>query len=172
MSVASLADNVYITVSTPSPTIAGGNPNLPSAIIGTGSWGALSAPIPFGTTATLYDAIGNISALETFDLATYGTLYLQASQAMGKGGNAYVVRVSDGSDVAAQIAVKDGQGTPGTVIIFVAACTGTRGNSGTATLSKSVGWTTNAPIYDLTLTISGAVAEVFRSSRSLRRPQR
>jgi hypothetical protein len=161
MSVPFLYDSVQTTVIAPQPVVPVGNPNLPSFMVGTGSWGKTNSPIPFSSATGLYDAIGTI-AQNGSDLATHGTQYILACQAMGKKPNAFLIRISDGTDVAATTTVQDAQGTPGNVLVLTAINTGTRGNSGTATVSQNAQYTTAKPIYDITLTISNAQPEVFQ----------
>lgn len=161
MSVAFLADGVTTNVIAPQPVVPVGNPNLPSFLVGTGSWGAPNTGIPFTATADLYDGIGTIQQVAS-DLATHGTQYILACAAMGKQGNGYSIRITDGTDVAATVTALDTQSSPGNVLVLTARCSGTRGNSGTLTISKNAQWTSSKPIYDLTLTISGAAPEVFQ----------
>jgi len=162
MSVPFLYDGVVTNVIAPQPTVPVGNPNLPSVLIGTGSWGQPNVGIPFTATSDLYDGVGAIQQVAS-DLATHCTQYILACAAMGTQGNGYAIRVTDGTDFVATVTVTDTTTpTPGLVLVLTARCTGTRGNSGTATVTKNAQWTTAKPIYDITLTISGASPEVFQ----------
>jgi hypothetical protein len=162
MSVPFLYDGVTTNVIAPQPTVPVGSPNLPSVLIGTGSWGQPNVGIPFTATADLYDGVGSIQQVPS-DLATHCTQYILACAAMGTRGNGYAIRVTDGTDAAATVTVLDTTTpTAGFVLLLTAKCTGVRGNSGTATVTPNAQWTTSKPIYDISLTISGAVSEVFQ----------
>jgi hypothetical protein len=162
MGVPFLYDGVITNVIAPQPTVPVGNPNLPSVLIGTGSWGTPNVGIPFTATSDLYDGVGPIQEVPS-DLATHCTQYILACAAMGNRGNGYAIRVTDTTDRAATVTVLDTTSpTPGQVLVLTAFCTGTRGNSGTATVSKNAQWTSALPVYDITLTIYGASPEVFQ----------
>lgn len=160
MALPFLYDSVTTNVIAPQSVVPVGNPNLPSFAVGTGSWGQVNVAIPVSGTNDLYDAIGTISQTAS-DLATHGTLFFEASQAMGSSGQLFVIRVATG-DTAATITITDTAGTPGNVLVLTAQCTGTRGNTGTAFVSQNAQWTSSKPIYDITLAISGAQPEVFQ----------
>ena len=162
MSTPFLYDGVQTNVIAPQPVVPVGNPNLPSFMVGTASWGKLNTPIPFSNTNDLYNNLGVIQQVAS-DLPTHGTQYVLACQSSGSSGNCYAIRVSDGTDTAATITINDTQSTPGNVLVLTANCTGIRGNSGTASITPNAKWTSALPIYDLTLTISGAQPEVFQA---------
>jgi hypothetical protein len=166
--VSNQADGVTITVSTPTVVPVGGNPNYPSAIIGTGSWGTPGVPYLSGNILQVKDATGDIS-LNLHDIATCSALYFLGAQSMGSSGNGlYVIRETDTTDTAAVITVKDTvTPTAGNVLVITAKCTGTRGNGAInattnavtgayLTISQAATWTLTLPVYNIALSIPNA----------------
>lgn len=163
VSVQSLHDGVYISASTPNVNPTSGNPNLPSAIVGSASWGVPNTPYPFTNAAQLKDAFGEITQA-LHDLGTCATTYLQACNASGKSGNCYGIRVTDTTDTAATITAKDiVTPTAGNVLVITGISTGVRGNGGTMTTTAAASSTSTQPVYNITLTIPFGQPELFQN---------
>lgn len=150
--------DLYVQISAPQNLVLNGVPTDVLGIVGTASWGPVDQPVIIGSMAAQSRAFGPLVA-RRHDL---GTQVAIASQQGAQ--NFRCVRVTDGTDTAAQAAV------PGTTVTFTALHTGSLGNEirvqmiagsrpGTWRLTVSMpGW---APeVYD---SLSGTGADFWTS---------
>lgn len=115
-------------------------------LIGVGSWGAINSP-----TLAADDTFGLVT-FRKYDLATA----ILISSQMGAN-NIRAVRVTDGTDAAATVAVIDTAGSPVTGITLNAYYTGIVGN----TLSYTTTAGTKPTTFKLTINRTGYASEVF-----------
>jgi len=103
------ADDLYIVIQPP-PSFIAGVPSDVFGVVGTASWGPKNTPILLGSPADGSAAFGPMtleSATDPHDMPT--DLVLAFAQASGGRGSlqGYGVRVTDGTDVAATVQLKD-----------------------------------------------------------------
>lgn len=119
-------------------------------LIGVASWGPLNKASAIGGS---YDINGfGFPVVRTADLVTHANVIMQTQQAAGIGYKLYCVRVSDGTDLAAN--------APLGGLILVSYYTGSLGNTAQATLAVGSQSTTANPTWTLTLQMAGRY-EVF-----------
>lgn len=136
--------DIYIQVQQP-PVIINGVPTNILGVVGTASWGPTNSPMTLGDLRSAVATFGNPNNRK-YDLVT--ALWGAALQGAN---NFRAVRVSDGTDVAANIVVQTN------CITFTAKYTGTLGNQ----LQVSVGAGSQASTQKVTVSLPGYVPEVF-----------
>lgn len=138
----------YVLIGTPPPEINGISSNI-LGIVGVASWGPLNAPMTVGGPTDAVQKVGSPQN-RLHDLASA----VQFSNQNGAT-DFRLVRVSDGTDVAASVIVNDTVPTP--QITFTAKYTGIAGNSITATIGNG----SKSGTFKITITMGSQVPEVF-----------
>lgn len=118
------APDVYIQKIPPQTRYINGVPTDILGLVGVGSWGPVNSPVL---------AAGDTFGLVTFRKYDLATALLISSQVGAN--NVRAVRVSDGTDVAASVALVDTAGTPVTGCTLTAYYTGIVGNTLSAILA-------------------------------------
>lgn len=136
--------DVYVQIMQP-PLVINGLPTNILGVVGTGSWGPTNSPVIVGDLRAAVLNFGNPNARK-YDLVT--ALWAAALQGAN---NFRCVRVTDGTDVAASVAVQTN------CITFTAKYTGTLGNSLQVTVSTG----SKASTQKVTVAMPGYVPEVF-----------
>lgn len=140
------APDVYIQKIPPRTRYINGVPTDILLLVGVGSWGPVNSAI-----LASGDTFGTVS-VRKYDLASA----IQISSQVGAN-NIRGVRVTDGTDAAASVAVIDTAGSPVTGITLNAFYTGIVGN----TFSYAVAAGTKASTFKLTINRAGYASEVF-----------
>lgn len=126
-----IVPDLYVQIVPPQVALLNGVPTNILGIVGTAQWGPVNAPTIVGSMADYARQFGQVQARK-YDAGT------QVAAAVQQGANNFrVIRVTDGTDVAASAAI----GTTGVTI--TSKYTGTLGNSTTVTLSagsKASSW--------------------------------
>lgn len=145
------APDLYVQVVAPKTRYINGVATDGLGIVGIGSWGPVNSAFLIGsdTDQSLY--LGS-PQVRKYDLSTAVSISLQLGAS-----NLNCVRVTDGTDVAASIALKDVATTPATGMTLTAIYTGTRGN----TIQAAITAGTAVNSYKLTINLPGQSAEVF-----------
>lgn len=143
--------DLYVQIATPQTLSLNGAPTNLLGLVGSASWGPVNQPVVFGTMAEFSTAFGPVM-VRKFDLGT------QVACAVQQGASAMVsVRVTDGSDTAANYALLYNSSTNGFPLMLTAIYTGSLGNQiGLALTSGSRSGT-----WKLVLQMPGSLAEVF-----------
>lgn len=137
--------NLYVQIQPPSAQFLNGVPTNVAGIVGTATWGPTNSPTTVGNPSQ-YSAIFGPVMNRKYDL---GTLL---SVAVLQGANNFkVVRVTDGTDTAAQIAVLTN------CITFASKWTGSFGNGITVTVSPG----SQTGTFKVVLSAPGLVPEAF-----------
>ena len=137
--------DLYVQIVPPQNLVLNGVPTNVVGTVGTASWGPVAQPVIVGTMADYARSFGPIIARK-YDLGTQiATAVQQGAQ------NFRCVRVSDGTDTAAQVVV------PGTTATFTALYTGSLGNQVRLTLQSG----SAAGTWRLIVTLSGLQPEVY-----------
>jgi uncharacterized protein len=137
--------DLYVQIVPPQALSLNGVPTDVLGVVGTASWGPVGQPVIVGTMAQYAQSFGPIVARK-FDMGTHvATAVQQGAQ------NFRCVRVSDGTDTAAQVNM------PGVGVVFTALYTGTVGNQIVVSLSTGA----KAGTWRLTVSLPGLVPEVF-----------
>lgn len=123
------APGLLIQVLNP-PNYITGIPTDVIGVVGTASWGPVNSPQLIGSPTQGNQIFGGVTAAALADVHDLSTdLLIAFSQAQGQGTlQAWVVRVTDGTDVKASIAIKDSGGT-NTGATLTGKYSGTLGNS-------------------------------------------
>jgi len=146
------APDLYVIIQPPGVAYINGVPTDGLGLVGVGSWGQVNAAIMgIGTNAQAQQAIGGVQ-FRSHDLATAVAVAVQNNVV-----NMVLVRVSDGTDTAASVALKDVAGTPVTGMTLTGMYTGTVGNTITANV---VAGTANNT-YRLSIQRAGFTPEVY-----------
>lgn len=145
------APGLYVQIVPPTNRYINGVPTDILGIVGVGSWGPVNAPVPAGNLPQAIQAIGNVTN-RARDIAT-----AVAVAVVNGASNFRLVRVTDGTDVAASANLMDTAATPVMGAKLTAYYTGTMGNSISAVLAAG----TQASTYKLSLQMSGYAPEVF-----------
>lgn len=145
------APDLYVGIQKPATTYINGVASDALGIVGVASWGPVNSPTLIGSTNDQVLYFGQ-QQVRKYDLATALAISLQLGAT-----NLYAVRVTDGTDVAASIALKDTAGTPVTGMTLTAKYTGTLGNTISALITT--GSAVNS--YKLTVYMKGQTPEVF-----------
>lgn len=143
-----LAPGLYVAVVAPPPVVRG-VPTNGLGLVGVASWGPKNAPFVVGSPQMAAISLGAIAA-RSRDLATACAIAMQMGQY-----NNTCVRVTDGTDTAASIALKDAATVTGLTLTGV--YTGVLGN----TISATVAAGTKPSTFKLTVTLPGGFSEVF-----------
>ena len=173
-----LVPDLYVQLIAPTVTLLSGVPTNVLGIVGTASWGPVNSPVPASTPADGARRFGKMQARK-FDLTT-----ALAAAALQGAGNFLLVRVTDGTDVAATTtitcanaalatalvaAINSGSGdlrgpsqlvvasSSTTTLTLTAKYTGTTGN----TLSASIGPGSKSGTTRLTIQLPGQLPEQF-----------
>jgi Bacteriophage tail sheath protein len=137
--------DLYVQIVPPQNLVLNGVPTNVVGVVGTASWGAVAQPVIIATMADYARSFGPIIARK-YDMGTQiATAVQQGAQ------NFRCVRVSDGTDTAAQVVV------PGTTATFTALYTGSLGNQVNLTLQPGAGPNT----WRLIATLPGLQPEVY-----------
>ena len=137
--------DLYVQIVPPQNLVLNGVPTNVVGVVGTASWGPVGQPVIVATMADYAQSFGPIVARK-YDLGTpVATAVQQGAQ------NFRCVRVTDGTDAAAQMMV------PGTAFTFTALYTGSLGNQ--VSLLMVPGSKTNT--WRLTVSLPGLQPEVY-----------
>ena len=137
--------DLYVQIVPPQNLVLNGVPTNVMGVVGTASWGPVGQPVIVATMADYAQSFGPIVARK-YDLGTpIATAVQQGAQ------NFRCVRVTDGTDAAAQMMV------PGTAFTFTALYTGSLGNQ--VSLSLAAGSKTST--WRLTVSLPGLQPEVY-----------
>ena len=137
--------DLYVQIVPPQNLILNGVPTNVVGVVGSASWGPVGRPVIVATMADYARAFGPIMPRLT-DMGT------QVATAIQQGAqNFRCVRVSDGTDAAAQVVV------PGTTVNFTALHTGSLGNQVTLTLQPAA----KPNCWRLTVALPGLQPEVY-----------
>jgi phage tail sheath protein FI len=139
--------DLYVQITPPQNLILNGVPTDVVGMVGTASWGPANQPVIAGTMSDYARAFGPIMPRK-HDLGT------QVATAVQQGAqNFRCVRVTDGTDTAAQASV------PGTTALFTAIHTGSLGN----TISVALDPSSRPGAWRLTVSMPGRPPEAFDS---------
>ena len=146
--------DLYVQIVPPQNLILNGVPTNVVGVVGTASWGPVAQPVIAATMADYARSFGPIIARK-YDMGT------QVATAVQQGAqNFRCVRVTDGTDTAAQVVV------PGTTATFTALYTGSLGNQIGLTLQPS----SAANSWRLMVTLPGLQPEVYDNIRGTGAP--
>ncbi|WP_369952192.1 phage tail protein [Ralstonia syzygii] len=137
--------DVYVQIVPPSENFLNGLPTNILGIVGTAQWGPVNAPTIVGSLSDYVQQFGNIQARK-YDM---GTAVWAA--VLNGANNMRCVRVTDGTDVAASVAVLTN------CITFTAKYTGTLGNSLQVTIANG----SKANSWKAVVAMPGLVPEVY-----------
>jgi len=139
------APGVYTQIIAPKNlTIAGVQANI-LGYVGVGSWGPVNSPVVIGSASEIKQNVGAVTVRKR-DLATALTIALSLGATQLRS-----VRVTDGTDVAAQGSLVDSASTPATGATLTGLYTGIIGNGITASITAG----TKASTYKLTVNRPG-----------------
>ena len=137
--------DLYVQIVPPQNLVLNGVPTNVIGTVGTASWGPIGQPVIVATMADYARSFGPIIARK-FDMGT------QVATAVQQGAqNFRCVRVSDGTDTAAQVIV------PGTTVSFTALHTGSLGNQVSLALQPA----SKSNCWRLTVALPGVQPEVY-----------
>lgn len=145
------APDLYVQVVPPKTRFINGVATDVLGIVGVASWGPVNSPFLIGSAVDQQRMIGQ-PQVRKYDLATAVAVSLQLGAS-----NIRAVRVTDGTDVAASVALKDTAGTPVTGATLTGIYTGTLGNNLQANISAG----TAVGSFKLTVIMPGQNPEVF-----------
>jgi len=146
------APDLYVIIQPPSQTYINGVPTDGLGLVGVGSWGPVNAPIlGIGNNAQAQQYIGPVKN-RSHDLATAVAVGVQNNVQ-----NFALVRITDGTDVAATVSVMDMNATPAIGMTLTGMYSGTVGNTITANVVAG----TAASTYRLSIQRQGFTPEVF-----------
>lgn len=137
--------DLYVQIVAPQNLVLNGVPTNVVGVVGTASWGPVGQPVVVGTMADYAGNFGPIVARK-YDMATQVATAVQQGAA-----NFRCVRVTDGSDTAAQFLV------PNTNFLFTALYTGSLGSDISVTLTSG----SQAGTWRLVLSLPGGPIELF-----------
>ena len=139
-----IVPDLYVQIVPPQSLLLNGVPTDVLGVVGTASWGPVGEPVIIGS---MSDYAANFGAVmpRKYDMGT------QVATAVQQGaGNFRCVRVTDGTDSAASLAILNG-------VTFTAVYTGSLGNQITVTFSAG----SAASSWRLTVALPGLSPEVF-----------
>ncbi|MHA3052525.1 hypothetical protein [Acinetobacter sp. ANC 4640] len=145
------APDLYVQIVPPKTRFINGVATDILGIVGVASWGPVNSPFLIGSAADAQRFIGS-PQVRKYDLATAVAVSLQLGAS-----NIRAVRVTDGTDIAASIALKDTATTPATGATITAIYSGTTGNSIQATISAG----TAVNSFKLTINLPGLAPEIY-----------
>lgn len=143
--------DVYVQILAPSVATLNGVPTNVLGYVGVASWGPVNASITIGSAGDVLSKLGPITNRSS-DLATACSVAIQQGA-----NNMRAVRVSDGTDSAATLVMKDTAGAPEVGVTFTAKYTGVLGNLIQAAITGG----SAASTHRLTLQMPGASPEVY-----------
>jgi phage tail sheath protein FI len=139
--------DLYVQIVPPQNLVMNGVPTNVVGVVGTASWGPVAQPVIIATMANYAQSFGPIMARQ-YDMGTQiATAVQQGAQ------NFRCVRVSDGTDTAAQVVV------PGITATFTGLYTGSLGNQISLTLQAGSG----ANTWQLIVALPGLQPEVYNN---------
>jgi hypothetical protein len=137
--------DLYVQIVPPQNLVLNGVPTNVVGVVGTASWGPVGQPVIVGSMADYASNFGPVMARK-YDLGT------PVATAVQQGASAFrCVRVTDGSDTAAQFEI------PTTTFLFTALYTGSLGNTINVALTSG----SAAGTWRLTVVLPGLPPEVF-----------
>lgn len=137
--------DLYVQIVPPQSLVLNGVPTNIVGVVGTASWGPVAQPVAVATMADYARSFGPVVARK-FDMGT------QVATAVQQGAqNFRCLRVTDGTDTAAQVVV------PGTTVNFTALHTGSLGNQVSLSLQPS----SKPNCWRLTVALPGLQPEVY-----------
>jgi uncharacterized protein len=140
-----LVPDLYVQIVPPQNLVLNGVPTNIVGVVGSASWGPVDQPVVVGTMADYVGNLGPVMARK-FDMGT------QVATAVQQGAQDFrCVRVTDGTDTAAQVAI------PGTTVVFTALHTGTLGNSIQIALQPGM----QSGTWTLTVSLPGVQPEIY-----------
>lgn len=146
------APDLYVVIQPPSVAYINGVPTDGLGLVGVGSWGPVNAPmLGIGGNDQAQQMVGPIT-VRPHDIATAVDIGSQNNVQ-----NFALVRVSDGTDMAASAQLKDTASTPVTGMTLTAIYTGVVGNSITTAITAG----TAANTYKLSVQRSGFTPEIY-----------
>lgn len=152
LNVAALSAPGVVTQIVAPPTVIAGAATNGLGIVGVASWGPPNSPVLIGSPQAASAQIGPVTDRE-YDIATA----LAVSNLLGQYNN-WCVRVTDTTDVAASVALKDVTAvTPVTGATLTGFYSGSLGN----TISVILGTGTKPTTFKLTLAMAGQTPEVY-----------
>lgn len=140
-----IVPDLYVQIVPPSNTLLNGVPTNGLGIVGSAQWGPVNAPQIVGNMQEFAQQFGELQARK-YDLGT-----AVAMAVMQGASNIMAVRVTDGTDLAASVAVQVN------CMTLASKYTGSLGNSTTATLSAG----SKANTFKLVVAMPGIVPEVY-----------
>ncbi len=150
-STALVVPDLYVQIVSPQTLSLNGTPTNLLGMVGSANWGPVNQPVVFGTMADYSRAFGSVM-VRKFDLGT------QVACAVQQGAAAMVgVRVTDGTDSAANYAMFYSQAAGNYPAFLTAIYTGSQGNSIALTLAAG----SRPGSWKLTLQMPGGLAEVY-----------
>lgn len=145
------APNVYVQIVPPKTRYINGVPTDIYGIVGVASWGPVNSPTLVGSPSDGQRLFG-VQQVRKYDLASAIAIGFQVGAY-----NQRIVRVTDGTDVAATVSLMDINGTPAIGATLTGIYTGTVGNTVTAAVTSG----TKQSTFKLTVTLPGYTPEVF-----------
>lgn len=145
------AADLYVQIVSPKTRYVQGVATDILGIVGVGSWGPVNSPVLVGSASDQAQYFGS-PQVRKYDLSTAISISLQLGAT-----NQQCVRVTDGTDLAASVALKDSATTPVTGATLTAIYTGSLGNTVQAAIAA--GSAVNS--YKLTIYFPGQTPEVF-----------
>ncbi len=141
--------DLYVQIVPPQNLVLNGVPTNVIGMVGSASWGPVNQPVVVGSMADYARNFGPVQARK-YDMGT------QVACAVQQGAQAFrCVRVTDGSDSAANLAIGAANGVY--AVLLSARYSGSLGNQVTAAIGPGA----QAGSWRLTLQIAGLPAEVF-----------
>lgn len=137
--------DLYVQIVPPQNLVLNGVPTNVIGVVGTASWGPVGKPVIIGTMSDYSQAFGPVMARK-YDMGTPVAIAVQQGAQ-----NFRCVRVTDGTDVAAQTTI------PGTTASFTALYTGSLGNQIAVSLSPG----SKSGTWRLTVGLPGLQPELF-----------
>jgi hypothetical protein len=148
------APGVVVQILPPDQTVITGVPTNGVGLIGTATWGKVNSPVTIGS---LQEQVQNFGPIQTnqYDLGT--ALYAASQQAAN---NFICVRVTDGTDTAASVAIVDTT-TPSAItgLTLTALYTGSYGDN----IQVTIGSGSAANSYRVTISLPNQTPEVFNN---------
>ena len=150
-SAALIVPDLYVQIVAPQTLSLNGSATNLLGIVGSATWGPVNQPVVFGTMADYTSAFGSVMP-RLYDMGTPVACAVQQGAAAMVG-----VRVTDGSDTAANYALLYESATNIYPVLLTAAYTGSRGN--VVALALSTGSKPNT--WKLALQLPGSLSEIF-----------
>lgn len=145
------APQVAVQIVPPKTRYINGVPTDIYGLVGVASWGPKNSPTLVGSPTDGQRLFG-VQQVRKYDLASAIAIAFQVGAF-----NMRVVRVTDGTDVAASASLMDTAATPAIGATLSGFYTGTVGNTLTAAITPGA----KASTYKLTITLPGYIPEVF-----------